>query len=257
MLNKYGINLENKRALIEGRLSNIVLQSEHQDFHDYVEYILNEPSQEHLSTMVSKLTTNYTFFMREPQHYSFMRSTALPEWAEKIKDGELRIWSAGCSSGEEAYSVAIATDQFFKQTQRLLNLKIRATDISSNVLKQAREGIYPLDHVENLGKEVMEKYFHKLSDGRYQVSGPLMRSVQFEKLNLMDEFKKPIRRFHIIFCRNVMIYFKTDTKEKLSEKLYDMLEPGGYFFIGLSETLSNVKTRFEYVAPAIYKKVKD
>lgn len=258
MLERYGINLESKRALVEGRLSSVVAQSEFRNFHEYLTHIMRDQQEEQMSVLVSKLTTNYTYFMREPQHYAFMREKALGEWVDKLHDvGEIQIWSAGCSSGEEAYTAAIVADQYLKKNQRHCSVRIRATDISEKVLKQAREGIYPADHVSQLDPAIIDQYFVRLEDGRYQVAPHLARMVRFEKLNLMEPFVRPIRRYQIIFCRNVMIYFKTETKEELSERFYDMLEPGGYFFVGLSETLSNVKTRFDYLAPAIYRKSSD
>ncbi len=254
MLLNYGLNFENKISLIEGRLSNHISKKGFQGFHDYVDCILKNPSEEELSTLVSKLTTNYTFFMREPRHYDFLREHVLPELSEKVKGGNIRIWSAGCSSGEEPYTIAIILKKFIESQKAGFSFKIRATDISDNVLEQARNGVYSEMQLKELDQETKNKYFIKVEGDRYQVSDELRKLVGFEKFNLMRRFTHSYQKYHIIFCRNVMIYFKNETKQELSEKFYAQLEPGGYFFVGLSETLHNIESKFEFVRPAIYRK---
>lgn len=254
MLKNYGLNLENKTTLIEGRLSNQILKSGFGNFHDYVEYVLSDPSEEQLNLLVSKLTTNYTFFMREPQHYEFLTGVALPELKKKIKSNELKIWSAGCSSGEEPYTIAMTVSRFLDSQNEKWNTRILATDISENMLSQASTAVYSDMQLKNIGSTDILKYFKKISDNKYQVCKELQNMVKFEKFNLMNGFNSFNRRFHIIFCRNVMIYFKNETKQELAKKFYNLLEPGGYLIIGLSETLHNIDTNFLFVKPAIYQK---
>jgi chemotaxis protein methyltransferase CheR len=254
MLKNYGLNFENKMTLIEGRLSNLISKMGFNDFHEYVESVLREPTEEKLSTLVSKLTTNYTLFMREPQQYEFLSDTILPELSDRFRRGELRVWSAGCSSGEEPFTIAITLKKYFKANSRAFGASILATDISDNVLTHARSGKYAETQLKELDPDTRLTYFKKLDGDMYQVSDELRRMIRFEKFNLMHPFANPYQKYHIIFCRNVMIYFKNETKQELVRKFFDKLEPGGYFFVGLSETLHNIETRFEYVRPAIYRK---
>ena len=254
MLKNYGLNFENKMTLIEGRLSNIILKMGFKGFHEYVESIVREPTEEQISTLISKLTTNYTLFMREPRHYEFLTNVVLPEMSKKLKHSELKVWSAGCSSGEEPYTIAITLKKYIESQNAKWSARILATDISDNVLKQARNGIYTQMQIKELEQEAKNKYFTKLKDENYQVSEELKRMVRFEKFNLMNAFTNYYQKYQVIFCRNVMIYFKNETKQELASKFFDHLEPGGYLFVGLSETLHNIETRFEFVKPAVYRK---
>ena len=251
----FGINLEKKRTLVEGRLVNAIPVAGFDNFHDYIEDILGDKSGRKVDQLITKLTTNYTYFMREEAHYNFMASSALQEWKKKICDYDLRIWSAGCSSGEEAYTAAMVLDNYFGADKRQWDTTILATDISPHVLRLAKEGIYPRNHLEKLPEVWVRRYFNKLPNDRWEVKDTLKREVVFREFNLMRDFNQFRRKFHIIFCRNVMIYFDKPTKAGLVKKFYDALEPGGYLFIGLSETLSGLFDGFYQVAPAIYKKV--
>jgi chemotaxis protein methyltransferase CheR len=254
MLANYGLNFENKSTLIEGRLSNLIAKQGFSNFHDYFESVLKDPTDEKLSILITKLTTNYTHFMREPRHYEFLKGSVLPELEKRVRGGELRIWSAGCSSGEEPYTIAITVKSYLESSNTGLNARILATDISDNVLAQAKAAVYTQIQLGEMEQALKDKYFVKLSDGRYQVSDVIRSMVRFDKFNLMKEFGFSFHKYHVIFCRNVMIYFKNDTKQMLANKFFDQLEPGGYLFIGLSETLHNIDTRFEYIKPAVYRR---
>ena len=253
MLNNYGINLEGKISLVEGRLQAILTKRGFQSFEEFTDYVEKDRTGEAITLLVSRLTTNYTYFMREDKHYRFMTEKALPELAPAIRDRDLRIWSAGCSSGEEPYTTAMVLSEYFGAQKNEWDLTVLATDISKKVLAEAKRGVYPADKLTNLSKEMKLKYFKKLTDEEYQVSPGLAKGVQFGVFNLMEPFPFK-KKFHIIFCRNVMIYFNAKTRAELAERYYDALLPGGYLFIGLSETLANQRTRFEYVKPAIYRK---
>lgn len=255
MLTNYGINLENKSTLINGRLSNLVLRSDFKSIHEYVEYALNDRTGEELSRLVSKLTTNYTFFMREPQHYDYLEKIVLPELLEKSSFGDVKLWSAGCSSGEEPYSIAMAVKSILESRNSKWTAEILATDISDKVLQLARAAAYEEMQLKMLGPEVRKKYFTVLPDGTFQVSEDLRKMVRLEKFNLMNDFSRYYHKFDIIFCRNVMIYFKNDKREELVRRFYDALKPGGYLFVGSSETLHGVEARFKFVKPAIYRRL--
>jgi len=252
----FGVNLEKKRALIEGRLSNSITQQGFSNFHDYIEDIFADKSGAKINQLMTKLTTNYTYFMREETHYKFMEEVALPQWTSAIRDRDLRIWSAGCASGEEAYTTAMVLSEWFGPKKREWDTTILATDISTKVLDIAKRGIYPEEHFDNLQDAWRDKYFTKIGDGQYKVKDALAKEVVFSQFNLMGEFSRFKKKFHIIFCRNVMIYFDTPTKAALTKRFYNALETGGYLFIGLSETLGGISGDFQQISPAIYKRAK-
>ncbi len=164
------------------------------------------------------------------------------------------MWSAGCSSGEEPFTIAITLKKYQRLQNKDFSSRILATDISDNVLRHARSGKYAEIQLKELDPDTKLTYFKKLDGDMYEVSEELRRMIRFEKFNLMHPFTASFHKHHIIFCSNVMIYFKNETKQALAAKFYEQLEPGGYFFVGLSETLHNIETRFEYVRPAIYRK---
>ena len=244
-----------KASLIEGRLSTIISRAGFSCFGDYIAFVKNDKTGRQASLLVSKLTTNYTYFMRERQHYDFLRDVALPELKPRIVDNDLRIWSAGCSSGEEAYTAAMVVDQYLSIEKPYWDSTKLATDISENVLAQAQRATYPIQRMGELPEEWKRLYFDDIGQGQYQITSKLRNEVLFAKFNLMDSFSRFSKKFHIIFCRNVMIYFNGETRAGLVEKFYDALAPGGYLFIGLSEVLTNADTDFTYIMPAVYKKV--
>jgi len=252
----FGVNLEKKRTLIEGRLSNFIVQQGFDNFHDYVSDIFRDGSGTKINALMTKLTTNYTYFMREETHYKFMEEVALPQWTSVIKDRDLRIWSAGCASGEEAYTTAMVLSEWFGLKKKEWDTTVLATDISVKVLDIARRGVYPEEHFDHLPKTWRDKYFTKTANGEYKVKDTMAKEVVFSQFNLMGEFSRFRKKFHIIFCRNVMIYFDSPTKAALAKRFYNALEVGGYLFIGLSETLSGISGEFQQIAPAIYQRSK-
>lgn len=254
MKQNYGINLDKKRSLVEGRLMHTIAAAGFDGFHDYLEDVLGDKSGVKIDQLLTKLTTNYTYFMREDAHYKFMAGTALPEWTRRITNNDLRSWSAGCSSGEEAYTAAMVIDNYFGLDKDMWDTTILATDISPRVLSLANQGLYHREQLERLPESWVRKYFRPVGNDQWAVGDRIKKEVIFREFNLMDSFAQFKRRFHIIFCRNVMIYFDASTKAGLAKRFYDALEPGGYLFIGLSETLTGVFGGFEQVAPAIYKK---
>ena len=252
----FGVNLEKKRTLIEGRLSNSITQEGFDSFHDYLEDVFSDRSGAKINVLMTKLTTNYTYFMREETHYKFMQETALPYWTSEIRDRDLRIWSAGCASGEEAYTIVMVLSEYFGAKKKEWDTTVLATDISTKVLGIARNGVYPEEHFEHLPPSWKSKYFTKIGDEEYKVTDAMAKEVVFSQFNLMGDFNRFKKKFHIIFCRNVMIYFDTPTKAALAKRFHDALAVGGYLFIGLSETLSGISGDFEQTAPAIYRRVK-
>ncbi len=249
----YGVNLEKKRVLIEGRMTNMLRERGFTSFQQYMDFLFQDKSGKECTTMLNKLTTNYSYFMREPEHYAFLKNVALPEMVRRHTDHDLRIWSAGCSAGQEAYTTAMVIDEFFGPQKGKWDTTILATDISMNVLEQAQNGIYPADNLKDLPAGWQEKYFVPAGPGMYQVCDRIRKQVVFRPLNLMEPFtmKKPM---DLIFCRNVMIYFDAETKDRLVNKFYQVTADGGYLFIGHSESVNRENTRYRYVKPAIYQR---
>ena len=250
---RYGIELIQKRLLIEGRLSYTFKKHGFDDFHDYIMYVLNNTNTQRYIEFVDKLTTNHTYFMREKDHFDMITKEILPHIENSVKDRDVRIWSAGCSFGNEPYNLAMVIDDYFGESAKNWDLKILATDISSNALNHAKAGIYKPSDIEDLPEKWQNKYFNKTSDGNFQVSKQLRSQVVFKYFNLMDEFKHK-KPFDLILCRNVMIYFNSETRDNLVEKFYQNTKQGGYLLIGHAENVS-VKSRFKMIKPSVLRHI--
>lgn len=251
----YGIYFKpEKKTLIEGRLGPMLTTLGLSTLTDYMKYVTADKTGEAASVMLNRITTNHTFFMREPAHFTYFRDMVLPYLKETVSSRDLRIWSAACSSGEEPYSLAMIIDEFFGANKGGWDTKILATDISQKVLEQARAGVYDADKMEGLPDSWVQKYFSKTPSGQYAISDRIKNEVIFNSINLMDSHFPFKKRMQVIFCRNVMIYFDGPTKEQLIERLYDVTEPGGFLFIGHSESLNRERTRYKYVMPAVYRR---
>ncbi len=250
---RYGINLSKKRVLVEGRLVNMLKERGISSFAEYIKIVLSDASGKEMTTLVNKITTNHTYFMREIEHFNFLKNTILPHLEQISKDRVLRIWSAGCSSGEEAYSMAMVIDDYFGSRKTGWDTTILATDISNKVLDIARKATYDKEALHELPESWQKKYFVDNKDGSCTLTDQMKKEVVFRELNLMDDFtfKKP---FDLISCRNVMIYFEADTKVKLVNRFYRHTANNGHFFIGHSESINKNETDYRFVRPAIYKK---
>lgn len=256
--NKLGINLTNeKRTLLAGRLQKHLRQNRYRNFHDYIVTIINDKSGKELSNLANYITTNHTFFYREKEHFDFFQKKALPELVERLKkenSRDIRIWDAGCSSGEEPYMLVMLMMEYFGAEYPMWQAGILATDISEKALNVAINGIYPEERLNMLPELYKKKYFKKLPTGEYQIDQRVRKEVTFRRLNLMNDVFPFKKQFHIIFCRNVMIYFDQPTREKLVNKYYDNMIQGGYLFIGHSETLGRENHKYNYLMPALYQK---
>jgi chemotaxis protein methyltransferase CheR len=256
---KAGINLhEGKRELVRARLSRRVRECNFLTFRDYYDYVVSDETGDELIQVLDSISTNLTNFFREPKHFSFMNEKMLPDLvAERQKKGpkRIRIWSAGCSTGEEPYSIAMTVLDF---SQRMVDwdFKILATDISTRVLRSAWEGEYRADRMRDVPVARLRKYFTKgmgNRNGWFRVRDDIRQLVIFRRFNLMEPFpfKHPL---DLIFCRNVMIYFDKATQARLVKKFHGALNAGGYLFIGHSESLTGVDHGFKYVQPTVYRK---
>jgi chemotaxis protein methyltransferase CheR len=247
----FGINLSQKQQLISSRLSSTVEARGFTDFGPFVDKLLKERNPQDLELVLNKLTTNYTFFMRETEHFQFFQNTILPDLVRRHqRDKVLSIWSAGCSSGEEPYNISIYIKEFLGPQAKDWDTRILATDISQNVLAKAKQGTYELP--DAIPADWKRKYFVRSKGNLYSVAPILRDNVIFQTFNLMDPIRFK-RKFDVIFCRNVMIYFDQSTKDALVNRFHEATVPGGYLLIGHSENLSK-NAPYVTLAPSTFQK---
>lgn len=255
---KFGINLgEQKRSLIVGRLNKILKQHGLKSFKEYHDYVLRDSSGAALTTLIDRISTNHTFFYRENDHFEYFSKTAIPEIIadhERENRRDIRIWCAGCSSGEESYTLAMLLLEHLGQKLKLWDVSILATDISTKALKTAVNGVYFDENVSKLPKMLKNKYLNRQPDGRWAVNDRVKSLVLHRKLNLMGDSYPFKRKFQMIFCRNVMIYFDKPTRSGLINRFNKYMEDRGHLFIGHSETLGRDNSAFTYIQPALYRK---
>ena len=247
-----------KRIMLESRLRKRLRVLGIDSFEEYIEYVFSSHAGE-IIHMIDVVTTNKTDFFRESQHFDYMTDTLLPEEYGKGwgRGSKLKVWSAASSTGEEAYTLAIVLSEFARDNPGF-DYRILGTDISTAVLDAARKGVYRADRIDPVDPVLRRRYFLKSRNpdsGLVRVRADLRRRAQFHRLNLMHE-RYPIRdKFHIIFCRNVIIYFERPRQMELLNRLYQHLIPGGYLFLGHSESLAGMSLPVETVAPTIYRRV--
>lgn len=250
----YGIDLTEKKVLIEARLSTLLMEKGFRDFASYFEYIFSNPSSSDAKKMISRLTTNHTYFMREPAHFYYYRDHVLPYFDKTLKSKDFRIWSAGCSTGEEPYTLAMLNDEYFAHRKVEWDTEVLATDISVTALEKAKAGIYMAEEIDVLPSVWKSLYFEKINETSYRVVSKCKKDVTFRCFNLMEEVFPFKKKFHVIFCRNVMIYFDMETKNRLVQKFLQYTEPGGFLFVGHSESLGRNQEGYRYVMPSVYRK---
>ncbi len=250
---KYGINLDKKKVLIECRMSRELEGKGIRSFSEYLELLKKDTTGSIADEMVNSLTTNYTYFMREPKHFEFLNSRIFPELFERYKSNLCSIWCAGCSTGEECYTLAMLLWDYRERSSIPLNFWITASDISKKVLEKAEQGIYPIRELEEVPPVWRSKYCHIQPDGKqFCVDESLKRIIRFRYQNLL-EVPPGSEKYDLILCRNVMIYFDRESKRQLIRMLEDSLNPGGYLLIGHAELLTGEETRLESVYPAVYR----
>ncbi len=251
MHKNYGIDLSKKRQLIEGRLSNLIEKKGMKSFSEYMINIKKNNGEE-VSTLINKLTTNYTYFYREENHFKYLQEVILPFEEKMNKLKTLNIWSAGCSSGEEPYTIAMVLDDYFKYKKQDWKIQIVATDISQDVLAKAEEALYMEESLKLLPDSYKKRYFIKEKD-KYRINLDIKKQVTFKTFNLMEKIPER-NKYNVILCRNVMIYFNSDTKLGLVNRFYEATKPEGHLMIGHAETIQRGQTKFKYICPAIYKR---
>lgn len=251
----FGIDLSHKKSLVHNRMENYLVHNGYKSFEDFYNFMIMDKTGEAASILINKLSTNHTFFFREEEHFDFLKQNVLPFLKDKERySKDMRTWSAGCSTGEEAYTIAITLNEFFGEEKHLWDTKILATDISEEVLNKARTGKYSNQKLDNLSDYFKNKYFQRINKDEYMLKKIIKDEVIFRRFNFMNSVFPFRKKFHIIFCRNVMIYFDEETKKELIDKFYEMTEPGGYLFIGHSESINSYNTRYKYISPSIYRK---
>lgn len=244
----FGVDLRSgKEGLVEARLGKKLREGGFASFGAYFDHVLADPAGRLLTDMVDALTTNHTSFLRERAHFDFLTGTIVP--ATPVGTA-LQIWSAACSTGEEPYSIACALLAVPGVTNR--RFQILATDLSTRVLSKAKTAVYPAERFREFPAPWKQRFLMKTGADVFRVKPEVASLVEFRRLNLMEPVTHG-RRFRVIFCRNVMIYFDRATQEGVVQRLGACLEPGGYLFVGHSETLTGIKHGLEYVKPAIYR----
>ncbi len=253
---KCGISLhEGKKELVRARLGKRLREARFNSFKDYYCYLMEKDSGDELTQMLNAISTNLTSFFRESNHFEYLENHVFPRLLALNRPLQIRAWSAGCSSGEEPYSIAICLTRYLKGDASW-KIHILATDISTKVLSTAVAGIYPNMRVQNLPTDIVRQFFQK-GQGRWRgfvrIKPAIRNMIDFQRFNLMSPFVFA-EKFDFIFCRNVMIYFDKAAQIALVDKFYDCLQPGGYLFIGHSESLLSIRHRFKYIKPTIYQK---
>lgn len=243
-----------KKELLNARLGKRLRQCHIASFEEYYDFVQADTSGEELISLINSVSTNFTSFFRENSHFEYLAGTVLPEFSAS-PSSELKVWSAACSSGEEPYTLSIVLNNY-KRQNRQFAFSIQATDISTRVLDIAKSGVYAEDRVRTISKDMLKQYFQKgkgESLGYVKVKKELRDPIFFKRFNLMGDFPWK-EEFDVIFCRNVMIYFNRDTQQELVTKFNRCLKPGGYLFIGHSESLTSIEHSFAQVSTTAYKK---
>jgi len=247
-----GINLKpGKEALVRSRLMKRLRARKIDSVQAYLDHIECSEGSHELSLFIDAMTTNKTSFFRESEHFNYLRDHVLPG----LRSQRLRFWSAACSSGEEPYTLAIWLREHMPGIEKKDAL-ILATDISKRMLEKAHLAVYPAETINALPSPQFKKYFNRLNGqyaGSYRITDEVRKMVRLAWLNLLESWpmKGP---FNVIFCRNVMIYFDRPTQQRLISRFWDLLEPGGFLFVGHSEGLSAINHKFRYMRPATYRK---
>ena len=249
----FGLDLkEGKEQLVSSRLGKLIAGLNFRSFNDYYDHVVADKTGEALLAMVDALTTNHTSFLREPAHLDFLCDHIIPELAKRDR---VRIWCAASSTGEEPYTLAFSVLEALPANRRA-RVEIVASDISTRVLEAAQRAVYPAERLQSVPPALQSKYFLRgegRSKGFYKVKPEIRKLVEFRRINLVEPYPD-MEPFPVIFCRNVMIYFDKPTQERVVNRMAHYLEPGGYLFIGHSESLMGTNQPLDYVRPAVYRK---
>ena len=259
---KYGIKMPpEKKIMFQARLQRRLHELDIHSFDEYAEILLNDKnSAGEFNQLADLISTNKTEFFRENEHFIFLNSTILPEYVRlktPNQSTQFKVWSAGCSSGQEAYSIGIQIEEFLRTSGSRFDYSILATDISARMLRQAREAIYPFAQVDELSAEIKRRYFLKSKDiktMKVRIVKEIRDKVTVGYMNLMEDLYPFQAQFDVVFIRNTLIYFDRTNQLKVLKQVLNSLKPGGFLLIGHSESLINLQLPIQSVAPSIYVK---
>ncbi len=261
IMKNFGIKMPaSKKSLLQGRLQKRLKALNFSDFKEYTDYLFSlEGRQNEVAHLISEVSTNKTDFFREKIHFDFLSSQGLDEYLKKKKDKKyLSVWSAGCSTGEEPYSLAIMLNEY-KLRNPEMDYSILATDISPKVLKHAQQGIYEVSKVETVSDSMLKRYFQRGKNeysNKVRVKKNLSSKIIFQSFNLKSSAYHAMGKHDLIFCRNVLIYFERALQFQILNQLCYQLNPGGYLFLGHSESVIGFKLPIQQIKPTIFVKVK-
>ncbi len=254
----YGIKMPPaKHIMLQSRLQKRLRTLGITNFSEYVNYVFSKKGQDEIIHMIDVVSTNKTDFFREPQHFEYLKNTILHEAYNYNKQRFFKIWSAGCSSGEEVYTIAIVMSEF-ANTNPGIDFSILGTDISTIVLEKATTAVYPIEKVDVISLELKRKYLLKSKDKEeknVRIVPNLRSKCHFQRLNFMENSYAINDNFDIILCRNVLIYFDRETQEKVITKLSRHLKTGGHFFLGHSESITGLEVPLKQIKPTIFRKI--
>lgn len=247
---------ESKKEMVYRRLTRVIKDKKLSSFTQYCDLLRSNPESER-DYFINAITTNLTSFYREKHHFDFLAQKEFPKLLEKNRhEKRIRLWSSACSTGEEPYSLAITAFESFASVLSSWDVKILATDIDSNVLAQAKSGIYDDRRIEDMPIDTRNKYFKRgsgINTNRVKVTSNIQSLITFKQLNLLHEW--PMKgMFDVIFCRNVIIYFDKATQQDLFERYYHALKPGAILLLGHSENLGSYQQYFENIGRTIFRK---
>jgi chemotaxis protein methyltransferase CheR len=248
-----------KKIMLQSRLQKRLADLRISSFEDYIEFVFSEEGLEsELIKMIDLITTNKTDFFRESSHFDYLTETALPEICSgRSAKKNIKIWSAGCSSGEEPYTIAMVLKDYL-QMYPDIDFEIFASDISMRILQKAATAIYPEERISTIPHVLKSKYFLKSKDQTnktVRLVQEIRSRVTFHRLNFMDTYYAVEKEFDIVFCRNVLIYFDRETQQKVITKLASKLKHNGFFFLGHSESITNMKVPLRQIKPTVFRKV--
>ena len=255
----FGIKMPSaKRVMLQSRLHKRLRSLSMADFGEYIDYLFSsEGKKTEVTEMMNVVSTNKTDFFRESAHFEFIENYILPKFATERPNQQIKIWSAGCSSGEEVYTICMTLEDF-KRFNTKMNFHVFGTDISTEMLKKAKSAIYNYDRTTGISNDRKKRYLlisKDRSTNLVKVIPNIRNKVSFSRLNFMDKHYNVDSGFDIIFCRNVLIYFDRETQEKVINRLCQKLDTGGFFFLGHSESVTGLNVPLKQLKPTVFQKI--
>ena len=261
MLENLGIKMDlSKQVMVNSRLLKRLRATQITNFTDYLNYTFSDKGkmEGELQKLIDELTTHKTDFFRENEHFNLLKNEILPQFVNEKKGRPIKIWSAGCSTGEESYTISMILNDY-KILNGSFNFEIYASDVSEGSLIKAVRAVYKEQDIENMDRKYVKRYFlksKKQNENLVRMIKQIRDSVHFFQFNLMDQISFQDESLDAIFCRNTLIYFKEENKSKVVNKLIEKIKVGGYLFVGMSETVSLYSSRIKQVKPSAYQKIK-